>query len=52
MYRKLQPVLEKELAAIEEAGLFKKERIITTPQGAVINANGKQVVNFCANNYL
>ena len=52
MYRKLQPVLEKELAAIEEAGLFKKDRIITTPQGAVINANGKQVVNFCANNYL
>jgi glycine C-acetyltransferase len=52
MYRKLQPLLEKELGAIQEAGLFKKERIITTPQGAVINTNGKEVINFCANNYL
>ena len=34
MYKTLQPVLQKELAAIKEAGLFKKERIITTPQGA------------------
>lgn len=52
MFAKLQPVLEKELASIREAGLYKKERIITTPQGAVINTNGKQVINFCANNYL
>ena len=36
MYKKLQPVLEKELNAIREAGLFKKERIIVTPQGADI----------------
>src|SRR6187551_853826 len=53
MYKKLKPVLEKELASIQEAGLFKKERIITTPQGAVINTtDGKEVINFCANNYL
>lgn len=52
MYSKLQPVLEKELNAIREAGLFKSERIITTPQGAVIRTGGKEVINFCANNYL
>lgn len=53
MYKKLQPVLEKELAAIKEAGLFKRERIITTPQGADIETqDGKEVINFCANNYL
>lgn len=52
MYNKLQPVLKKELNGIQEAGLYKKERIITTPQGAVITTNGKDVINFCANNYL
>lgn len=52
MYKKLKPALEKELQAIRDAGLFKNERIITTPQGAVIETNGKQVINFCANNYL
>lgn len=53
MYRTLKPVLEKELASIREAGLFKKERIITSPQGADITIQGgKQVINFCANNYL
>src|SRR5688572_22812080 len=52
MYKKLQPLLEKELKTIEEGGLFKKERIITTPQGARIRTNGKEVINFCANNYL
>ena len=41
-----------ELAAIREAGLFKEERIITTEQAAHIVANGKEVLNFCANNYL
>jgi glycine C-acetyltransferase len=53
MYKKLQPVLQKELNAIREAGLYKKERIITTPQGADIktDTNG-DVINFCANNYL
>lgn len=52
MYDTLKPVLEKELSEIKEAGLFKQERIISTPQGADIIANGKTVVNFCANNYL
>ena len=49
----LKPILEKELAAIKEAGLFKNERIITTPQGAVVKTDaGKEVLIFCANNYL
>ena len=52
MYKQLQPQLEKELKSIEDAGLFKKERIIETPQGAEITVNGKTVLNFCANNYL
>ena len=53
MYLKLQPVLQKELEGMREAGLFKKERVITTPQGAEIKiADGKKVMNFCANNYL
>ncbi len=53
MYTKLKPVLEKELQSIREAGLFKKERVIVTPQGADIRtADGRAVINFCANNYL
>ncbi len=53
MYTKLQPVLEKELNSIREAGLYKKERIIATPQGAEIRTvDGNDVINFCANNYL
>lgn len=53
MYQKLKPVLEKELQSIREAGLYKKERIITTPQGAEIKtSDGRAVINFCANNYL
>jgi len=53
MYKTLQPVLQKELAEIEEAGLYKRERIITSPQGADIKvSDGKEVINFCANNYL
>lgn len=52
MFSKIKPVLEKELDAIQDAGLYKRERIITTPQGAIINTNGKEVINFCANNYL
>ncbi|MCS6796606.1 MAG: glycine C-acetyltransferase [Raineya sp.] len=47
-----QAALAQELQEIENAGLYKKERIITTPQGADIIANGKEVINFCANNYL
>lgn len=41
-----------ELEEIKEAGLFKKERIIESPQGAVIKVGGKDVINLCANNYL
>lgn len=52
MFTQFQPELQKELESIKEQGLFKKERIIETPQGAEINANGKEVLNFCANNYL
>ncbi len=53
MYSKLKPILEKELNNIREAGLYKKERIITTPQGADIEtSDGSDVINFCANNYL
>ncbi|MBK6352741.1 MAG: glycine C-acetyltransferase [Saprospiraceae bacterium] len=45
--------LQKEIQNIKEAGLYKTERIITTPQGAVIRTNtGSEVLNFCANNYL
>lgn len=53
MYGKMQQHLAKELAAIEEAGLYKREREIITPQGAQIKVNtGADVLNFCANNYL
>lgn len=53
MYNSLKSKLEKEIADIKEAGLFKEERIITSPQDAVIKLNdGKEVINFCANNYL
>ena len=52
MYDTLKPVLENELNEIRQAGLFKQERIIATPQGAEIIANGKNVICMCANNYL
>lgn len=53
MYTSLQDKLTKELEEIKAAGLYKSERIITTPQGADIETkNGGQVINFCANNYL
>ena len=53
MYDTLKPVLKQELEKIKEAGLFKEERIITSPQGASISIRGgKKVLNFCANNYL
>jgi glycine C-acetyltransferase len=53
MYGKYKDFLQKELDNIEEAGLYKKERVITSPQGAEITLNtGKKVLNFCANNYL
>ena len=52
MYGKIQHHLQNELNTIEQNGIFKKERIITSPQGAEITVNGKKVLNFCANNYL
>jgi len=59
MYGKIQQDLQNELNTIEQNGIFKKERIITSPQGAEITVNlptgqagGKTVLNFCANNYL
>lgn len=53
MYDRLQAHLQKELTDIREAGLYKNERIITTPQGAEIKVqSGAEVLNFCANNYL
>lgn len=53
MYTKLKSDLSKELAQIKKDGLYKEERIITTPQGAVIKTTkGDEVINFCANNYL
>ncbi|MBX2926677.1 MAG: glycine C-acetyltransferase [Saprospiraceae bacterium] len=53
MYVNVEPALQKELRDIQEAGLFKKERIITTPQGPQISTDqGMEVLNFCANNYL
>lgn len=53
MYDLLKPVLEEEIKNIKEAGLFKKERVITSPQGSEISiSGGKMVLNFCANNYL
>ncbi|MEB2777992.1 glycine C-acetyltransferase [Algoriphagus sp. D3-2-R+10] len=53
MYDQFKPKLQEELKGIEEAGLFKKERVITSPQSAEITiAGGQKVLNFCANNYL
>lgn len=53
MYGNIKQHLQKELEEIKNAGLYKKERIITSPQGAVITiSTGEEVINFCANNYL
>ena len=52
MYGKIKEHLSATLAEIEEAGLYKKERIICSPQRAAIEVGGKEVLNFCANNYL
>lgn len=52
MYGNFKEHLQKELKTIDESGLFKRERIITTQQGAVVKVNGKEVIIFCANNYL
>jgi len=53
MYGKIQQHLQNEIKDIKEAGLYKEERIITSPQGAEITlTTGETVLNFCANNYL
>ena len=52
MYGKIQEHLQNELNTIQQNGLYNKERIITSPQGAEIIVNGETVLNFCANNYL
>lgn len=53
MYGSIKEHLQKEIEEIKENGLFKRERIITSPQDAVIKINtGQEVINFCANNYL
>jgi len=53
MYGKIQEHFSNEIKEIKENGLFKKERIITSPQGAVIKiSSGEEVINFCSNNYL
>ncbi|WP_257658571.1 glycine C-acetyltransferase [Parapedobacter lycopersici] len=53
MYNTLKPLLQQELQQIRDAGLYKKERVIVSPQGASIQlASGDKAINFCANNYL
>lgn len=53
MYQNVEPSLQQELQEIKDAGLYKSERIITSPQGAAITTDqGGEVLNFCANNYL
>ena len=52
MYGKMKEHLRNGLVEIKEAGLYKEERIIESPQSAAIEVKGKEVLNFCANNYL
>jgi len=52
MYGSIQQHLQNELETIQNNGLYKRERIITSAQGAEITVNGSKVLNFCANNYL
>ena len=52
MYGKFQEHLQQELKDIKDAGLYKEERLIEGPQQAAIQVKGKEVLNFCANNYL
>ncbi|MBR4243625.1 MAG: aminotransferase class I/II-fold pyridoxal phosphate-dependent enzyme, partial [Bacteroidaceae bacterium] len=52
MYGKMQKHLQQTLKEIREAGLYKEERLIESPQAAAIQVAGKEVLNFCANNYL
>jgi glycine C-acetyltransferase len=52
MYTEMKWALQKELASIQEMGLYKEERIILTPQGPNVKVKEGEVINFCANNYL
>ena len=52
MYTHLKTHLQQELNAIKEAGLYKDERILSSPQGVFIEVKGRRVINMCANNYL
>ena len=52
MFGKMQQYLSTQISEIREAGLYKEERIIESPQRAAITVKGKEVLNFCANNYL
>ncbi|HET6348389.1 MAG TPA: glycine C-acetyltransferase [Candidatus Krumholzibacteria bacterium] len=52
MDTQLKPILQSELSAIREGGLYKDERILQSPQSAAITVAGSEVINFCANNYL
>jgi glycine C-acetyltransferase len=52
MNQKFVDRLETEISEIKDSGLYKTERVITSPQGAEITVNGRKVLNFCANNYL
>lgn len=52
MYGKIKQHLQKQIDCIKNDGLYKTERVITTPQGVEIMTNGQKVLNFCANNYL
>ena len=52
MNHKFVDRISSELDEVKKAGLYKTERVITSPQGAEITVNGKKVLNFCANNYL
>ena len=52
MYGKMKEYLGQTLAEIKEAGLYKEERLIESAQQAAITVKGKEVLNFCANNYL
>mgnify|MGYP001576737040 CR=1 FL=1 len=52
MYDQLKPIIEAELDSINNEGLFKEERIISSSQSREIKVKGKNLLNFCANNYL
>ena len=52
MFGKMQQYLRSQIADSRESGLYKEERLIESPQRAAITVKGKEVLNFCDNNYL